>query len=430
MTFSLSSRRAYQPDLGLAGTIALLFFVVIGILLRITDLSVPDFSTDEAQFAFGSRSHPFVAIALMQLFQALFGQSIPVVRSVSALSGIATLAVLFALMRQLYPEKKEAAVLTLALASLFSSHILLSRLAYLDVVQCLMWALVLFAYLRASARQTTQSITLLSIVAMLAIFVKVQGMLFPLLLLIGRFCEKRGKVLGDPVFAALFLSLIPFAFYVLSQPEVGAILFLYTGKVIGFIDLSGRFISLLTLWKSILGIFLILIPLSLPQLRRTPWPVTVLLLLAIGINFFLSPRLYYSTYLVFFAIPMGLLLASWKIPFRVITLCIVLFSTLLIAGPSAFPLSSYRYYLFQNPGYWNTHGAAINESIGDADSVIAIGHVGHQVRWYIDAKVLVGNEMDTAHMPGTFLVVAPPGLYTLENTEMLYSDERVQVYRR
>ena len=410
--------------------VALLFFVLVGILLRMVDISLPDFSTDEAQYAFGSKAHPFVAIGMMQIFQALFGHTLLVVRSISVLAGIATLFVLFATVRFLFPEKKEVAELTLAVASLFTSHILLSRLAYLDATQCLMWACLLYAFLRARERQTVASITMLNVASVLAIFVKVQGMLFPFFLLLGRIIEKRGRVHRDPVFLALCLSFVPFAFYILSQPEVGAVFFLYTGKVIGFIDLSGRFISLLTLWKSILGIFLILIPFSLPKVRSLPWPVTLLLLLAIGINFFLSPRLYYSTYLVFFAMPIGLLLASWKIHYRVVTLCAIFLSTLLIAGPQVFPLRSYRFYLFQHPGYWNTHAAAINKSIGESDEVIAIGHVGHQVRWYIDAKVLVGHEMDTAEMPGTFLVVAPPGALPLENTEILYADERVQVYRR
>lgn len=422
MTILSSSRRMYGLSLAV--------LIAAGILLRMADLSVPDFSTDEAQYAFGSRAHPFVAISMMQIFQALFGHSIPVVRSVSVLAGIATLFVLFATSRLLYSERKDISLLTLTVASLFTSHILLSRLAYLDATQCLMWTFLLYAFLRARARQTTASITILHIASVLAIFVKVQGMLFPFFLLLGRIIEKRGRVYRDPVFLALCLSFVPFTFYILSQPEVGAVFFLYTGKVIGFIDPAGRAVSLLLLWKSILGIFLVLIPLSLTQVRRLPWPVLVLLALAIGINFFLSPRLYYSTYLIFFALPIGLLLASWTLPWRLTALTLILLSALLIAGPRIFPFASYRFYLFQSPGYWNTHAAAINESIGESDEVIAIGHVGHQVRWYIDAKVIVGHEMDTEHMRGTFVVVAPPGTYTLENAEELYSDERVQVYQR
>jgi len=315
-------------------------------------------------------------------------------------------------------------------ASLITTHILLSRLAYLDAAQALAWSLLLLGFIMVREKQDMRSITLVYLASILSIFTKTQGLLFPLLLLCGRVLEQRGRVLRDPITWALLLSLISFGPYILSHPETFAILTIYTGKVIGFIDLPKRLTDLLTLWRGSLGIFLLLIPMSLLTVRKLPWSVLTLLGITIGINFFLSPRLYYSTYLVFFALPIGLLLSHWSRSWRWISLAAMGITTLLVTGPTGLIPPTFRPFPFRESGYWNTHAAAINASIGDVESVIALGHVGHQVRWYVGARVLVGNDMDLKGVRGTFLVIDPSGTITVPRATLVYRDERVGILRR
>ncbi|MEK7137387.1 MAG: glycosyltransferase family 39 protein, partial [Patescibacteria group bacterium] len=229
------------------------FFILIGILiaagvlLRFQHLTIPDLTTDEAQYILpATAAHPPFGIALYQGAMALFGRELLIFRLVAAIVGILTLPLIYFVARSVTlssPKGDTTALLATALAALFPPHILFSRLGYLDIIQCAAWTALLFCFLKAhqceyeireqphsllgkvlsrlhrkiaEEHRTMLWLTLTFLVSTAATFVKGQGLLFSLFLLIGLIIERRQGVLQSPLAWTLLLSLIPIGFYFLA----------------------------------------------------------------------------------------------------------------------------------------------------------------------------------------------------------------------
>ncbi|MDD5026859.1 MAG: glycosyltransferase family 39 protein [Candidatus Peribacteraceae bacterium] len=405
--------------------------IVLGVALRMTDIAFPDISTDEAQFALGaSAAQPPLGMALLRFAQETFGPSAVAARSVSVLLGIVTLGVIYGIARHLFDRK--TALITLAVAAIFPSHILFSRLAYLSVPLSCAWLAIVWAYLKATSKQEPLWLFLLFVFSVAATLIKTQGLLLPATLLLGRAIERRGSVLRDPVIWILLLSLVPIALYIGTHPGIAATLLLYGGNMYGVSGFSSRIVILLTTWWPVLLLVLPAIVFSLATIRRLHWPVWILLLLGTTIGLILGPgHEYYTTHLVYWALPIGLLFARMATPARGLLLTLLVANTCAILAPHSLFVTSWTHPLYREEGYWNTHADRINAALGDVESVIALGPTGHHVRWYVTAQVLVGNEMDiTPFRTRLFIVFDRNELTKIPQATILYEDETLVIARK
>ncbi|HAI98150.1 TPA: hypothetical protein DCL30_01230 [Candidatus Peribacteria bacterium] len=405
--------------------------IVVGVALRMTDIAFPDISTDEAQFALGaSAAQPPFGMALLRFAQEIFGPSAVAARSVSVLLGIVTLGVIYGIVRHLFDRK--TALITLAVAAIFPSHILFSRLAYLSVPLSCAWLAVLWAYLKATSKRQSLWLFLLFVFSVAATLIKTQGLLLPATLLLGRAIERKGKVLRDPVSWILLLSLVPIALYIVTHPGIAATLLLYGGTMYGVSGFWSRMTTLLITWWPVLLLAFPVMIASLATMKRLPWPVWVLLLLGTAIGLVLGPgHEYYTTHLVYWALPIGLLFARMATPARGLLLALLVANTCAILAPHALFATPWTHPLYHEEGYWNTHADRINAALADAKSVIALGSVGHHVRWYVTAQVLVGNDMDIAPShKGLFIVFDRNELTKIPQATILYEDETLVVARK
>lgn len=381
----------------------LLCIIALGAVLRIVDVSVPDFASDEAQFALGaSAAQPPAGMFLFQFAQILFGHEITAVRGVSVLLGILTLPLIFGITKTFSDEK--TALLATAIAAIFPSHIFFSRLAYLSVALCFGWALLLFAYLKArkakSYKQAAPWIIAVFLASVFVTHIKTQGLLLPFFLMIGSFIEahiarSKNPSLSSflvPLSSALLLSLIPIALYILTHPGVAATLLLYGGSMYGVSDFIIRVQELFSVWWSLIGIFLIAALFGMKDFRKCPWPLQTLIVIGFLIGLLLGPgHSYYATKLAFFSIPIAMALSTLEKKLRVTLVTALLIFTLFTLCPAH--LVPFPHELFAKEGSWNKEAPIFNDLLGDEQSVIVFGDAGHQVRWYLEPEVLVGKNM-------------------------------------
>jgi hypothetical protein len=254
---------------------------------------------------------------------------------------------------------------------------------------------------------------------------------FPLLLLLGRIIEKRRGAVRDPLTIVLFLSLIPIVFYVVTHPGLPATVLLYGGNMFGLSGFPGRAMALMSTWWPLLLLFLPLVFLSLPMIRKMPWPVGLLLLLGPVMAILLGPdHSYYATDLVCWALPVALLLDSFPVALRAGTMVVLTVNALLILAPRAAFVTPWTYPLVRTPGYWNAHAEVLNRIVANEEHVIALGPTGHHVRWYLTPEVLVGNEMDLTREYGMFLLLDKAAMKRIPGATVVYEDERLIVARR
>ena len=408
----------------------------VGIALRMTDLGVPDFATDEAQAALGATAAwTPLGMQIMGLAQSLFGHTIIVARSVSAVFGIALLPLLYLIARE-YTDKKTALLIT-AIAAIFPTHIVFSRLAYLSAQLLFGWTLMLYCFLKTRkailAPQSSLSASgvgwmfALFFASVFATLIKSQGLLFPGLLILGTFIEqwKTSKKLSivnclpaealakaGQLSIVLVLSLLPTTLYILTHPGIAATVLLYGGNMYGISGFFHRFIELFTTWWTELSLFLIVLVFALPSLKNFSWPVSALLALVSAVGFILGPdHAYYVSDLVLFALPMGVILSRGISHQSVyvrsgarITECALLLLTLIILGPTALSRTQWTYPLYQEEGYWNTHAETLNAVLKDEETVTVLGFPGHHLRWYLTPRLLVGREM-TPPYPTAFILI-------------------------
>jgi 4-amino-4-deoxy-L-arabinose transferase-like glycosyltransferase len=420
-------------------TILLWLAVTTGLLLRLTDLTIPDFSTDEAQAALAASAAwtPW-GMQTLQMAQWLFGPSITVARGVSSAFGIVSLLLLYGIAQeifrmrsgsevQLLRHEKYLPLLVTAIAALWPSHILFSRLAYLSVQLVLAWMLLLYFFLRARREQNLLSLLALFAGSVYATMIKTQGLLLPLLLLLGTFIEqwKKPTALLLPLSFVLACSLLPVSLYIVTHPGIAATVLLYGGNMYGVSEFLERSRDLFGTWWHVLRLALLALLASLPLLRRCPWPLLVLLTIGMIHGFLLGPsHAYYTTDLVLFALPLGLLLARFPPLPRSAVLTLLLFNALAILGPVRLFQTPWTYDLYRTPGYWNTHAPAVNTTFQGEKQITVLGEAGHHLRFYLEPELLVGKNM--RELPsGIFLIIRktaesiPPGEILYEDTELL-----------
>ena len=398
--------------------------IILGVLLRLTDVAFPDFATDEAQFALNaSAAQPPIGMFFFWLAQTIFGASIISARAVSIAFGIATIYLIYKIVLE-FSEKK-AALTAAAFASIFPTHIIFSKLAYLSVPLCFAWALTTLMFIKANKKPHDSKLLIaLFLSSVLATFIKTQGLLFPLLLLIGIIIEsiKNKKPLFTihySLFTILFLSLIPITLYILTNPGIGATLTLYGGNMYGVSGILDRTLTLIKLWWHLIPILTILFALSLIHITRKPNPKTetltpalILIVTGILLGLVLGPaHEYYTTYLVYWSIPIALLINRMKPCWTPIILTLIVINTLLLTGPRSVFLNGRTYKLYQSEGYWNTHADQINDALKGVDEVIVMGHPGHHIRWYLEPRVLVGKNIGD-NMDSLTLTIAFRSLWT------------------
>ena len=420
--------------------------IILGIILRLTDVAFPDFATDAAQFALGaSAAQPPIGMFFFWLSQTIFGASIISARAVSIVFGIATIYLIYQIV--LTFSDKKVALTAAAFASIFPTHIIFSKLAYLSVPLCFAWALTTLMFLKARKQNNkltnkringASNMIGLYLAATLSTFIKTQGLLLPFLLLIGVIIEsiKNKKPLltiNYSLFTILFLSLIPITLYILTSPGIGATLTLYGGNMYGISGIFERMLTLLKLWWHLIPIIFILFILSSKFYflsSKNNWPTTILIITGVLLGLTLGPaHEYYTTYLVYWSIPIALLLNRMKPCWTPVILTLIVINTLLLTGPRSVFLNGRTYKLYQKEGYWNTHADQINDVLKGVDEVIVMGHPGHHIRWYLEPRVLVGKNMDLINRKGTFLNLGKE--IQLEAVgEVLYDDEKVVITRK
>ncbi|MFH0770900.1 MAG: glycosyltransferase family 39 protein [Candidatus Peregrinibacteria bacterium] len=402
----------------------------VGILLRLTDLSYPDFATDEAQFALGaSAAQPPLGMAFFRTSLWLFGDTLFAARGVSALFGILTPLLIALIAREI--AGREAALRAAAIASIIPSHILFSRLAYLSVVLTFFWLLTLIAFLRAKKTTSPQSIIFLFASSLMGTFIKTQGILLPGFLLLGRVIERRGRVLRDPVFWILAFSLIPILLFIATHPGIPATLLLYGGNMYGLSGLMSRFVMLFATWWQLLLLALPILLLGIAGFRRLPWPVWGLVLIGSAIGLLLGPgHPYYAVHLVYWSLPLALALSSVPSILQGGILTLLFVNTLALLMPRTVAVTPWTSPLERQDAYWNTHADAINTAIGGVDEVVVLGSPGHHIRWYIASRVLVGKDMDITNRKGTFLLLSPEERSNLKGGDVVYDDGQTMVVER
>ena len=380
--------------------------IATGIVLRFVGLSVPDLSTDEAQFILGaSAAQPPLGLAFYQLVQSIFGAHIVVLRAATALLGVATLFVLAACATEVSGRK--GTLITLSIAALFPSHILYGRLAYLSVPLAFTWALVLWAFLRAQKNPNTYSLLALFAAVLAATFTKTQGLLVPGILLVGLGIEKRKTVLKDPVAQTILFGLIPIACFIPTNLGILATLTQNTGSTYGLHNIVERIGTLGAIWWSMMPLFLVALCWSVRTFRWKHWPVWSTVIISSLIGLLLGPsHSYYTAHLIFWAIPLGVLVSSLSPAKQSLCLGVLALNSLLVTIPE----TQWSYKLFREEGYWNTNAAHINETLSNADEIVVLENVGHHIRWYLEPEVLVGKEMNLSDSSVPILHLTPQGV--------------------
>ncbi len=389
--------------------------LLIGFILRLWQPGLADLSTDEAQFILGaSAAHPPLGMLLFQGALALH-HSITAARMVSVIAGFASICVLFAIARR--TQTFQTASMVAGIAAVFPSHMLFSKSAYLDGLLTLGWLLTILSFERARADQeqpTGLALLFLWTTAVASTLLKTQGFLFPLMLLLLRLWDRRThRPWRDPITNILILSMVPIFFFLITGPEIVATLLLYGGGMFGLHGMLSRIPTAFDMWW---GTLLLVLPLSiitLPWLKQLPRSVILLCLLALLQPLLLGPsHTYYSTALVVFALPIGLFLT--RLP------------RITQAGALMLCIGSVIVVQLRTPTtYWNTHADTLNDLLAQEERSVAVGRVGHHVRWYLRPEILVGNSMDLTDWNGMILDMGSKD--ALPDGTVLYQDTRLRL---
>jgi len=401
--------------------------IALGIVLRFVDISVPDLSTDEAQFIMNaSPAHPPIGKALFQVAQIIGGHNIVSVRVLAAIIGTITIGLIFLVVREI--KNTETAMIAAAIASIFPSHILFSRLAYLSIILCFGWWFLLLAFIHARKNPSTLRLTALYVAGLVATLIKTQGVLFPILLIIGRIAEKGKSSVRDPILWVLAISMIPMGIYALTQPAVAAAFLSYGGTSYGFSNIIERLFQLGSAWWHWNHVIIVVGIISLPFLIKVPWHISAMLLAGVLTSYLLGPgHSYYTTHLIVFAVPISIMIkkmGTWKVPMICGVLGVI---TLLTTGPSKF--IPFPYSEFSKEGFWNEHSAKINEFFLGEDSITVLGSAGHHIRWYISPRVLVGKQFKPPYPTEYILLLNDSKVDDIDGI-VEYSEKNITVMRQ
>jgi len=403
--------------------------ILLGIILRITDVGLPDFSTDEAQLALGkSAAWTPLAMKTIVIVQSIFGFETIVARGVSVVIGIATIPLIYFIARHFF--EKQTALLATAIAAIFPSHILFSRFAYPSIYLCFAWLLTLLCFLEVKkAPKSTRWMIGLMLASVAATFIKSQGLVFPALLILGLLIKKRKDIYHDEIAWVLLLSLIPVSFYFLTHPGVLATILLYGGNMYGVSGSFNRLLELIITWWQVLTLFAFFAIVSLRWFRSLSWPIWTLIATAALTGFLLGPaHAYYATHLILLALPITLLLTKLPTLLRSISIIALTITTILFLGPSS--LIPDPYHLHAKEPYWNSNANKINEVLKGEDEIVVLEYPGHHLRWYLEPKLLVGRFMNLEGKTGIFMVLKKDDLPDPPQTSIVYEDEQVKILKR
>jgi uncharacterized membrane protein len=414
-------------------SIILWLIIILGIILRLTDIGFPEFATDEAQLALGkSAAWTPLVMQFVTFIQNIFGYKMIIARSGSVIFGIGCLPIIYLIVKEV--ADKNAALISTALAAIIPTHIVFSKLAYPSVYLCFAWLLTTWLFLKARKQSTSSNLLIaLFLSSVLSTFIKTQGLLLPFFLLIATLIDilkKRNYQL--PII--LILSLIPVTLYILTKPGVFATLFLYGGNMYGVSDFLTRITGIINLWWHLTPLFLMLFVLSLISLHlKAKSYKLIYLLIFIGIinGLLLGPaHEYYTTHHIYWCIPIGIMLAKWKPCWSTLALGLIAIHTIMVTGPRDIFLNANTHSLYKEEGYWNQHEAAINDALKETEKVIVLGFPGHHIRWYLDPEVLVGRNMDLRDRSGTYLLLDKEEWVQVSDGDKIYEDEEVMIVKR
>lgn len=405
--------------------------VGVGILLRFLDTTLWDVLSDEAQFLLGhSNSHPDTVPFLLRSVVDLTGGSLFWARTLPGLAGALSVGVVYWIGR-IVTTPRDALLIT-AIAALWPMHITMSRIAYLDSFQALAWLLTVAVFLQARRTPTPRWIGLLYLTVIITTFVKTQGFLFPMLLGIGLIVHLRTQALRDPLTHTLLLAGIPVIAFILTEPQI-----LYGVTVLRDMGAAGlgpqRLIIIADLWWRYLHVLLLLSILALPWLRTFPWPVWLLCAMPLLMPFLFGPdHKYYTTYTVFWALPVGMMIMRLPLLARGATVACIASATLLTVGPRDLVPHRFLLSFTQEEGYWNHHADEINAFLQSEDVVYVSGSV-HHMRWYLTPTVVPTDNMpSTEEIRGIMLVYFSKGGIkpNWPDARELYRDENVILLER
>ncbi|MBT3835022.1 hypothetical protein HOF56_02120 [Candidatus Peribacteria bacterium] len=413
-----------------------LAIIFLGIAFRFTNLTFPDMTTDEVQAALGT-SPAWTPLGMMILrgAQAIFGHEIFVVRMVSVIFGVAFLPLFYNLCR-LYCDKKTS-LLAVAIAAIFPTHILFSKLSYLSIQLCFAWTLTLYAFLRARKDPSMKWLSLLYVSSVVATMTKTQGLLLPVFLVVGIVTEELCRAISGPrtadrkknieIVLTLLLSLIPTFFYILSNPGVFATVLQYGGNMYGVSEPGNRVFDLIYTWWHVLYLFFIAIIFSLNSYRKLDWPFCITLGTGILTGLVLGPAHdYYATYLVLCALPISIFLMKRKSIYRNISIAMLTLMTVFMFAPISLIRTPWMHVHYLSYPYWNNHSDDINEVLKDEEVITILGGPGHHVRWYLDPQLLVGDNMQEPYETDYVLVLRDRDL-ARELGHIVYEDTETSI---
>lgn len=405
----------------------LLAVITLGIAYRFIDLTVPDFSTDEAQFALGqSAAQPPLGMWFFRFAQMIFGPTILVARLVSVGWGIAAVAGIGLVARLIFD--KRTAWWAAAIAAMMPSAILYSRLAYLTSCMSVIWLISIYAFLRATDQPRKPWFWLLFVGSNIAAgFTQSQGLLLALLLTMSMWVATSPRRYNWSEKCIAMSSVVPGLLYIVFHPQI-LVSFTLVGGSESHMSLTMRALELVRIWLILLGPFALCLIGSAREIKQSRLPIILLLATGLLLSLILTPRPYYATYALFFALPIAAFLVKRPLAWRVSILTVLSLYTALRLGPVALVGRTVALEPFNAMPYWNTHTDTINAAVQNHREIVVYGNAGHHIRWYLEPTVFVGTSMPS--VPATPVLVLNQSSVPAEvsTRNVLYTDEHVQIY--
>jgi len=405
--------------------------ITAGCCLRFVDLTFADLATDEAQFVLGATAaHPKPSLWVFQIAQFIGGSTLLSVRLPVALVGCLIVWLMYVIARR--ECGKETALRVAALAAIFPSAIVFSRLAYLSTFVIASWLFFTYCFLRARRDSSVFMLILLFFASVIASYTKTQGFVFTFMLLLGCIIQKRQRVFQDPVAIILALSLVPISATLVTSPAILATLTQYSGGAFGAHAPLERLSTLFSSWVLMVPFFLPLLLLSVQRARQLPWSMVLLMCLGMGMAFFLGPsHLYYTADVIYTMFAIGLWMGTLHAYVRLSIVSVLCVTTVFVLQPMHWMQHSYRVPPFSQVPYWNTHASQLESVLHTQTELTILGNnVGHHVRWYLRPEITVIRDPSN-YLPvtGTYMILQPtPVPAWLQTNTPLYEDTHVSIF--
>jgi len=420
------SERFTRTDAIYLGAIA-----AAGILMRFFDIGYIDLIGDEAQYILGTTHvHPPLTIKGMQMIMDIFGHETVVARGVNMILGIVSIGLIGLLARELTHDKKTI-ILSIALASILPSHIIFTRLMYLDIAMTCGWLVFALLYVYYDKKPTPALLLGLFITSMLLTFTKTQAFLPVMFVGLHRIWKLRTGVLKDQLFWILAVSGLPFVFYVFTHPEILATTLANSQTNVFGIG-PKRLFAMVATWQRYAPFFwMFLLPAAVYNIRKIGPALASCIIAGLFINFFLgADHKYYTLYFVLSAIPAAMLFVRLPRIALVPLMAALLFIGFQKAGPAALT-NSYFAEMGETNRYWIAHEEEINAVLQkeNIEHVIVYPIAKHQHRWYLKPEVLSADYMPKDTQKGIIFIERLDYAKDWAGSPVLYEDERSMIVR-